>query len=99
MLFRSKVSLETQTDTGEEQTEASGKIQPVISGLQLLGDESTAAIYLHARKQPEEPFFGPQTFLDARKGVSYRMKLSGVKRMLAIYQHIDISLRINFLRC
>lgn len=32
-----KVSLETQTDTGEEQTEASGKIQPVISGLQLWG--------------------------------------------------------------
>ena len=80
-----KVSLETQADTGEEQADASGKIQPVISGLQLLGDESTAAIYLHARKQPEEPFFGPQTFLDARKGVSYRMKLLGVKRMIAIY--------------
>ena len=45
-----KVSLETQADTGEEQADASGKIQPVISGLQLLGDESTAAIYLHARK-------------------------------------------------
>lgn len=91
-----KVSLETQADTGEEQADASGKIQPVISGLQLLGDESTAAIYLHARKQPEEPFFGPQTFLDARKGVSYRMKLLGVKRMIAIYQHKDWWIRPAF---
>ena len=60
------------------------------------GDESTAAIYLHARKQPEEPFSDRRLFLDARKGVSYRMKLSGVKRMFAIYQHKDWWIRPAF---
>lgn len=73
-------------------TEAADKITASLE----IRQEEEAAVFLHAFKQPEEPFFGPQTHLDPAKGVSYRMTLEGTGRLMAVYQHKNWWIRPAF---
>lgn len=61
--------------------------------------EEEAAVFFHAVKPPKEPFFGPQTYLDPVKGVSFRMVLEGTGRLMAVYQHKDWWIRPAFPSC
>ena len=76
-------------------TEAADKITASLE----IRQEEEAAVFLHAFKQPEEPFFGPQTHLDPAKGVSYRMTLEGTGRLMAVYQHKNWWIRPAFPAC
>ena len=76
-------------------TEAADKITASLE----IRQEEEAAVFLHAFKQPEEPFFGPQTHLDPAKGVSCRMTLEGTGRLMAVYQHKNWWIRPAFPAC
>ncbi len=58
--------------------------------------EETKAVWLRGKTVPAQPLFGPQTHLDPHKGVSFTAGVSGVKKLLAIYQHKDWWLRPAF---
>lgn len=53
--------------------------------------EETKAVWLRGKTVPAQPLFGPQTHLDPHKGVSFTAGVSGVKKLLAIYQHKELS--------
>lgn len=55
-----------------------------------------AAVWVHAEKKIQEPFFGAQEYWDARGGFRYRIEVSGAEKFLSVYQHKDWWLRPAF---
>lgn len=64
--------------------------------LEVCGDENTAAVVLHGEMKEKEPYFGPQNYLDPKKGVTYYIELRGVQKLMVIYQHKDWWIRPSF---
>lgn len=54
------------------------------------------AVWLSGKTTPAQPLFGPQTYLDPRRGASFTIGVRGAEKLLAIYQHKDWWLRPAF---
>ncbi len=66
------------------------------AAVRLVQKGQAGALLIEGKQEAKEPFFGPQEYLDAEKGVSCAMQIAGAEKMTAIYQHKDWWIRPAF---
>lgn len=54
------------------------------------------AVWIKGKVEPGQPLFGPQVYLDGKRGAEFTVRAAGAEKLLAVYQHKDWWLRPDF---
>lgn len=89
MLSQKKLRLEFPEEIKEE------GLQPGVR-LAVQEKKNLQAVWVKGKLKQQEPYFCAQTYLDAKKGIRFYVRMTGAERLMAVYQHKEWWLRPEF---